>query len=81
MTAAIRHGIINKLCTGCQSVEARTQEQADALFGRRKAAGGRVAWNARCRQCRREDAKNYREDKKAQRIAWALQLARWGVTP
>jgi hypothetical protein len=72
---------MNKLCTGCQSTEAHNQEQADALFGRRKTSSGKAAWNARCRECRREDAKNYREDKKAKRIAWLLQCARWGVTP
>lgn len=72
---------MDKLCTGCQCVEARTQEEADARFGRRKTSNGKTAWNARCRECRREDAKGYREDKKAQRIAWKLQCARWGVTP
>jgi hypothetical protein len=69
----------DKLCTGCQAVEAHTQEQADALFGRRKTVNGRLVWHSRCRECRREDAKRYREDKKAQRTEWALHKARWGV--
>jgi len=76
-----RGDTMEKLCTGCQSIEAHTQEEADARFGRRKTSRGEVSWYARCRECRREDAKGYREDKKARRIAWALQKARWGVTP